>query len=308
MILAVRFPEMNKAAILCKLCKKDDDLKISHVLPRFLGKYLRDTSASGFLTAIDVNGKPSRSQDLYKRHLLCDQCESVLNEAETFFADKIFYPFKNNELKSIPTDDRLGRFAISVSLRALWIMQLVEHPLVERWKDQLHGLENEWRNYLLKTPNFVKGSHSHHILLCNEGILTVGLKNSPNLIHSVLRTSAYYLFEKFGKAYVFSNLAGVQVISMISPPELPVSRGTEVYPNQTFGVVGPPGIGWGGYFQNLLELARKCDEARNRLSVSQREMIECATNKDPERSAMSEDGRIYRMKQELLQSMQEKDD
>ena len=272
------------------------------MLPRFLGKYLKETSATGFLTAVDLNGKPSRSQDLYKRKLLCSQCELVLNEAETFFADAVFYPFKKNELNTIPVDDRLGRFAVSVSLRALWIMQIVEHPLVERWKNQLDGLETEWRNYLLKTPGFVKGSHSHHILLCNEAILAVGLKNSPNLIHSVLRTSAYYLFEKFEKVYVFANLAGVQILSMIRPPELPVSRGTEVYPNQTFGVVSPPGIGWGGYFQNLLELARKCDEARSRLSVSQREMIEHAMNKDPERAAMSEDGRIYRMQQELLTS------
>ena len=296
---------MNKEVSLCKLCKKDDDLRVSHVLPRFLGKYLKDTSATGFLTAVDVNGKPSRSQDLYKRRLLCDQCESVLNEAETFFADKVFYPFKKNEMKSIPVDDRLGRFAVSVSLRALWIMQLVKHPLVERWKDQLDGLETEWRNYLLKTSNFVKGNHSHHILLCNEAILAVGLKNNPNLIHSVLRTSAYYLFEKFEKAYVFANLAGVQIISMIYPSELPVSRGTEVYPNQTFGVVSPPGIGWGGYFQNLLELARKCDVARGRLSVAQREMIERSLDKDPERAAMSEDGRIYRMQQELRHSIQE---
>jgi hypothetical protein len=298
---------MKREASLCKLCKKNDQLKISHVLPRFLGKYLKETSATGFLTAVDVNGKPSRSQDLYKRYLLCDQCESVLNEAETFFADKIFYPFKKNELQAIPEDDRLGKFAISVSLRALWIMQFVEHPLADRWKDQLQGLETEWRNYLLKTPTFAKGNHSHHILLCNEAILAVGLKNSPNLIHSVLRTSAYYLFEKFEKAYVLANLAGVQVISMISPPELPVSRGTEVYPNQTFGVVTPPGIGWGGYFQNLLELARKCEEARSRLSVPQNEIIERAMNKDLERATMSEDGRIYRMQQELLRSIQEGD-
>ncbi len=296
---------MNLEDTLCKLCRKGDDLRVSHVLPRFLGKYLKETSATGFLTAVDVNGRPSRSQDLYKKKFLCAQCESVLNEAETFFADTVFYPFKKDELKTIPVDDRLGRFAVSVSLRALWIMQLVKHPLVGKWKDQLDELETEWRNYLLRTRNFVVGNHSHHILLCNEPILAVGLKSSPNLIHSVLRTCAYYLFEKFGKAYVFANLAGVQIISMIYPPELPVSQGTEVYPNQTFGVISPPGIGWGGYFQNLLELARKCDAARSRLSVAQREMIERAMNKDPERAAMSEDGRIYRMQQELRNSIQE---
>lgn len=296
---------MNKENSLCMLCKKNNDLRVSHVLPRFIGKYLKATSATGFLTAVDENGNPSRSQDLYKRRLLCDQCESILNEAETFFADRVFYPFKKDELKSIPVDDRLGRFAVSVSLRALWIMQLAKHPLIERWKDQLNVLETEWRDYLLKTPNFVKGDHSHHILLCNEAILAMGLKNSPNLIHSVLRTSAYYIFEKFEKAYIFANLAGVQIISMIYPPELPVSRGTEVYPNQTFGVDNPPGIGWGGYFQNLLELAMKCDAARDRLSIAQRAMIEYSLGKDPERAAMSEDGRIYRMQQEFRHSIQE---
>lgn len=299
---------MKIEGTLCKLCQKENDLRISHVLPRFLGKYLKETSASGFLTAVDMNGKQRRAQDLYKRKLLCDQCESVMNEAETFFANTVFYPFKTDKLKTIPVDDRLGRFAISVSLRVLWIMQLVRHPLVEKWKDQLDELETEWRNYLLRTSNLVVGNHSHHILLSNEAILALGLKSSPNLIHSVLRTSAYYIFEKFEKAYVFANLAGVQIVSMIYPPELPVSRGTEVYPNQTFGVVSPPGIGWGGYFQNLLELAKKCAAARSRLSVAQQEMIERAVSKDPERAAMSEDTRIYWMQQVLRHSIQEDTD
>lgn len=290
---------------LCKLCQDSDDLRVSHILPRFFGKYLKETSATGFLTAVDENGKPSRSQDLYKRKLLCNRCESVLNEVETFFANTVFHPFKKGELKTIPVDDRLGRFAVSISLRALWIMQFIEHPLIEKWKGKLGELETEWRNYLLRTPDFIMGKHSHHILLCNEGLLAVGLKASPNLIHSVLRTSAYYLFEKFGKAYVFANLAGVQIISMISPPELPVSQGTQVYPNQTFGVISPPGIGWGGYFQNLLELAMKCDAAKGRLSDAQKEMIERAMNNDPERAAMSEDARIFRMQQELHHSIQE---
>jgi len=33
---------------LCKLCEDNEDLKVSHVLPRFVGKYLKDTSATGF--------------------------------------------------------------------------------------------------------------------------------------------------------------------------------------------------------------------------------------------------------------------
>ena len=52
-------------------------------------------------------------------------------------------------------------------------------------------------------------------------------------------------------------------------------------------------------------MARKCDAARDRLSVAQREMIERSLDNDPERAAMSEDGRIYRMQQELRHSIQD---
>ena len=286
---------------LCKLCQNNDDLRNSHILPRFLGKYLKDTSATGYLMTIDKNGKPSRSQDLYKSKLLCSGCESILNEAETFFANTIFYPFQRGTLRTIPVDERLSRFAVSVSLRALWIMRLAQHPLAEKWNNELQVLESEWQNYLLNVPKFVKGQNSHHILLCSEGLLAVGLQNSPNLIHSIMRSSAYYLFEKFGNAYVFANLAGVQVISMIFPAELPVSRGTQVYPKQTFGVDVPSGIGWGGYYQNLLELAREFDTATSRLTERQKNRVDRAMN--TERAAKSEDLRILRKQHQLRRSV-----
>lgn len=292
---------------ICKLCQASNDLRASHILPRFVGKYLKETSATGFLTAIDGNDRPSRSQDLYKRKLLCDKCESIMNEAETFFANTLFYPFKQNKLKNISIDDRFGKFAVSVSLRVLWVMQLVEHPLTERWEDKLGELEDEWRNYLLRTPNFIMGENSHHILLCNEDLLAVGLKNHPNLVYNIMRSSAYYIFEKFEKAYIFANLAGVQIISMVSPPDLPVSRGMQVYPKQTFGV-DPAGIGWGGYFQNLIELTSRCNKAFSSLSEGQKEKIESAINKNPERATKSEDARIIRMQEELLRNIHEEID
>jgi hypothetical protein len=71
------------------------------------------------------------------------------------------------------------------------------------------------------------------------------------------------------------------------------------------GADNAPGIGWGGYFQNLLELAKKCDAARDRLCAAQRKMIERSLDKDSNRAARSEDGRIYRMQQEIRHSIQE---
>lgn len=251
------------------------------------------------MTALDENGKSERAQDLHKSKLLCGSCEGLLNESETFFAANVFYPFKDNNLTSIPANEHIGRFAVSVSLRAVWVMQLIEHPLAVKFGDELSRLVEEWRAFLLKADGFKKGDSSHHVILSNEALLAHGLRNSPNLIHSVMRTSAYYLFEAFEKSYVFSNLAGVQVVSMISPTKLPLSRGTEVYPNQTLGTE-KPGMGWGGYFQNLLHLAELCDHAKSNLSDKGKQAVDKSMKNNSDRLTNSEDYRIFLLQNKIL--------
>ena len=66
------------------------ELKESHVIPSFVGRWLKRTSATGYLIAVDTEGTAERSQDLYKTQLLCISCESILNQHETYFANKIF--------------------------------------------------------------------------------------------------------------------------------------------------------------------------------------------------------------------------
>ncbi|MCR4291123.1 MAG: hypothetical protein NUV86_12785 [Candidatus Scalindua sp.] len=289
----------------CKLCKKSTDLQNSHILPRFLGKYLKKTSVTGFLIAKDNKGNPHRQQDLTKIKMLCVDCERLFNKTETFFANNVFHPFKEGNLNNIPIDDKIGKFAISISLRALWIMQFIEHPIALKWNDKLEQLENNWRDYLLGNRDAIAGESTHHILLCNEKLLALGLKNNPNLIYNILRTSAFYIFEKFDNAYIFANLAGVQVVSMIYPDKLPASQGTEVYPNQTFGLIKPAGTGWGGYYQNLTEFSAKCNETLGRISKSYKNTIEHSTKNNIQKAINSEDVKILKMQQILYSCFQE---
>ena len=143
----------------------------------------------------------------------------------------------------------------------------------------------------------------------NEDLLAHGLENKPNLITAIMRSSAYNLCEKFGKAYIYADLAGVQVISMISPADFPISRGTQVYPTQTFGVVRPAGIGWGGYFQNLLDVAESLETGHNQLSAGQKAQIERALKRDPKRAASSEDARIGAKQHGILEKgLEEEED
>lgn len=214
----------------CRLCGQVRELMDSHVIPKFVGKYLKETSATGFLRAIDQQRNVSRAQDLFATELLCRDCEVLISGFEKYFAETIFYPFQNKTLDSIPIDERIGKFAVSVNLRAMWVLLELGDPLALEWEDKLLELEEEWGNYILDAPGFVKGKNSHHVIFVSKSFLTVGLPRDPNLIWNSMRTSAFYVYEKFNKAYLSANMAGIQIISMVEPAELPVSRGTQVYP------------------------------------------------------------------------------
>ena len=53
----------------CALCKNKDTLQMSHIIPSFVGKWIKNTSVTGFLRqAISAD---IRRQDIPKKYLLC---------------------------------------------------------------------------------------------------------------------------------------------------------------------------------------------------------------------------------------------
>jgi hypothetical protein len=74
----------------------------------------------------------------------------------------------------------------------------------------------------------------------------------------------------------------------------------EVYPNLTLGGLSSPGIGWGGYFQTILKLARQCDAAGKSISLKHKAMIKQTILKNPRRAANSEDQQIISWQKKRL--------
>jgi hypothetical protein len=217
-------PENMKST--CRLCHIHPVvLKKSHIIPSFIGKHLKNTSATGFLTAMGASGEAKRAQDLYKTQLLCNACEQRFEKHEAFVAENIFRPFKQGSLQSIPIDEHISKFTVSVSWRVLWMVLESNDVLAAQWKDALLVLEAEWRKYLLETSGFIKGVNAHYLILSSPELLVPGLKNVPNLALGIFRTSAWYIDEQFGKIFIFTNMAGMQTLSMVSPAQMPVCRG-----------------------------------------------------------------------------------
>ncbi len=69
---------MSKA---CSLCGEDKELRASHIIPKFVGKWLKKTSATGYMVSRLEPAK--RVQDLPTSPLLCSDCEERFSKAET---------------------------------------------------------------------------------------------------------------------------------------------------------------------------------------------------------------------------------
>jgi hypothetical protein len=85
----------------CKLCKKEAELANSHVIPKFLYRYMRKhqdktNSINGLPCTNNKGDKLDVSQRQWKKKLFCHECEKLLSKNETKMA-KIFHDINSKE-------------------------------------------------------------------------------------------------------------------------------------------------------------------------------------------------------------------
>src|SRR5688500_4777886 len=101
---------------LCKLCGLNPSIKNSHVIPSFITKWIKMTSATGYLRNVL---KPNlRKQDGTKLELFCINCEGQLAKLEDTFASTIFKPFQSTNKKSFKYEEWLNKFIVMQSFRS----------------------------------------------------------------------------------------------------------------------------------------------------------------------------------------------
>src|SRR5437870_2519070 len=131
----------------CSLCGKGKELRASHIIPKFVGKWLKKTSGTGFMVSATQASK--RVQDLTILHLLCSECEQRFSKLETYFANEIFFPFHEKKARSFAYDRRLEAFVISLCWRAIKIRYQEfkdDQPQLSSYVDLA---ELDWRKFLL---------------------------------------------------------------------------------------------------------------------------------------------------------------
>ena len=129
----------------CALTGEYCELQESHVYPKFVYKYLKQTGGSRFRIA---NNPTKALQDGLKIPLLGRHAEQDFSKREKWFAENIFTPFVNGRLmnRKIAYDEHLYYFCISLLWRVLYYTKDSIKGDKERRKCR-EALE-EWRAFL----------------------------------------------------------------------------------------------------------------------------------------------------------------
>ncbi|MEP1026858.1 MAG: hypothetical protein ABJG68_11685 [Crocinitomicaceae bacterium] len=88
-----------------------------------------------------------RIQDGPKKHLLSSKAEQEFSRRERWFANKIFFPYLNENKQEFIYDENFAYFTISVLWRVL--LDQLEHPTISNPKlDFLNDVQEEWKGFL----------------------------------------------------------------------------------------------------------------------------------------------------------------
>lgn len=216
----------------CKLCLNQKELRQSHIIPSFVGKWLKNTSVTGYLRkAVKPN---KRAQDIVKRKLLCSKCEGLLSKDEKIFSEKVFYPYVKKELdewgiakgsvKKIEHEEWLLRFVIGLQWKALMTSEDLTTLKIDAETQKIFGqaiktVSEGWRKYILG-ERMNSGESRHYViflqnLIAGKGLLPKDISDHVNayLLRSVDATLAY----SKKNMLLFSKMGPVALVSGIKP-------------------------------------------------------------------------------------------
>ena len=270
----------------CRLCGRNADLLDSHIVPRFVYRWLKDSSATGYMR---FGQTPNiRQQDGLKLPFLCCECEAIFNQWETPFANKIFLPYHNREATEFEYGPWMSKFCVSVSWRVLMFLKEKGHlsELMQDFATDVDDALATWAAFLGGSrPDL--GRFEQHILPM-DAIAESSDESLPDHINRYfLRVVEIDRICTQQSAFVYLKLARFILIGFIREPEAPFWQGTKV--NIESGTIGPRELSVPDWLWNFFkERAHRVAKIESGISDRQKAKAEATAQSNPERTLNSE--------------------
>ena len=230
---------MSRHTARCALCGAVTELCESHTIPKCVYARIRANSPTGFLRRTsDID---RRVQDPDKQQLLCRPCEDRFQVAETEFARTVLDPFMADEVPPLTYEGSwLYYFITSVTWRAL----VVDLPgLRPKWPGEptqvLETAESTMRRYLLGLVQDIEPIQNMMFFADRASDVSEDLVHCrPNMMVRCSAFSYAFFIPDANAYYVYANLAGIVVCSVVRRHTDDAWVNTQVFPSG--GTLCPP--------------------------------------------------------------------
>lgn len=208
---------MNK----CKLCGLEKTLRKSHIIPKFVTRYLKETSLTGYLrTSENIN---RRVQDGIKLPLLCNDCEQKFSKWESQFAAHIFL-LHNKSISlgkgiiKIEYDSVLIKFVISLFWRIVMASKVVE-TINQPNKILIQNFEQPWTDFLNEK---IRDWGDYEFYLSLQGqIEQKYIQHLPTYLNTYMwRVFTWNTYDISGNIGLFIKIPGMLLLCSMSPPKI----------------------------------------------------------------------------------------
>jgi hypothetical protein len=231
---------------ICRLCTHNASLKDSHIIPKFIFRWLKETSATGYLrSGLNPN---KRQQDGPKRPMLCEECEQRFSDWENEFAKGVFSPLREGQgFETFQYGPWLAKFAASLSWRVLLEIQSFGplSYLPPELIPKLTEAEAIWRAFLLGTRRYISPYDVHLIPL---GYLKSHTFEElpPNINRYFARDVAIDVVHSKAHTFVYTKLPFAVIVGLLQTTKPWEWAGTSLFSDgDTFGKdkrLGVPGV------------------------------------------------------------------
>lgn len=197
----------------CRLCQQDRPLRDSHIIPRFVSKWLLETSPTRGLR--DLTTPNRRRQDAPTMPFLCSNCEQVFSPWEGKFAELLFLPLHRNESDSFTYGTWGLKFASSVMWRVL--VESLEHGRGRLTPEQarLAGVAAQtWRAFLLGKVRH-PGRFEVHAIPLDVVPPNVGPDVSPFLSRYLLSSADAEVISGDKEVLVYAKLCRILLVGHV---------------------------------------------------------------------------------------------
>jgi len=275
----------NISISMCALCGGSADLRLSHIVPRFVWDWLKRSSGTGFFRLGSMPNK--REQDGLKERLLCGGCEQLFSGWEKQVAENIFIPLHERGTTVIEYGPWLGKFCASISWRTLFLYrQLGLSHFSQNMLSAADAAMAAWRSFLLN-HNDNLGALEHHLLPL-EPIQSSTVPGIPsNMNRYFLRAVDIDVACNVNSAFVYAKLCRLLLVGFIQMPNASAWKGTKVDYHRE--AIQPRSYKLPAAFgQFLIDRATNMAAVQSRISDRQKEKLDQAIHLNPDRVVQSE--------------------